>query len=420
MSEILDHAPATWTPSERLVVLAIAEQANDATRRGYPGIELIAHRAGVDVGTVSRTLNRLRKKGTELRLPMTGVGSDGKVIYAVRGHRTVYEIPRLCPLPVHGTKICVYLDGPDDPVAEPERADQGPTIPPQRADGGPVFSEERADHRPGYSGERADGGPERADGGPPHPLSSPQQPSPQDVREPVEVAAAKPPKYDWKKIDQEEAESKARLGAAFGPVHTVLKSLEETDPGATEAEALAVFQLIMRQAVEANKPIKHGSYFSAIAKSGGFTMQLATVRAHRLVKDQDAKNGAATEIAAELARLRTTQPDCEHGTAAGKTPHPVSGEPLCPHCRRGIPAPREEIRQPTDGSNRVVDAYRAGWESEGHELIEMATLMSIGAEARLLIADGHDLTQLIRLAAQAGAGRNTLANTARKLSEALR
>ena len=404
------------------MVLAIAEQANDGTRRGYPGIELIAHRAGVDAGTVSRTLNRLRKKGTELRVPMAGVGSGSKTIYAVRGHRTVYEIPRLCPLPTHGTKICVSLDGLDgEPEAE-ERPDHGPGFPSsddeERADHRPAIPAQRADGGPGYSGERADGGPERADGGPPHPLSSPQSSSPQ--ADGSTNRAPRTGRRDWGVLDDDARQTKEAIEKLAEPLRTIFASLSETDPGVTQDEAQAVLTYIARQAIDANKPIRSVKYYSAIAKDG-FSVQLASVRALRLAKASDAQKDAQVTIKEQLAALRKAEPDCEHGTAAGGAPHPVTGEALCPACRLGIPAPREEIRQQkTDGSSRVVDAYRAGWEAAGHEPIEIATLVAIGAEASSAIATGQDIVQLTRIAAHAGEIRNTLSYAARKLSEALR
>lgn len=404
MSEMLDHAPASWTPSERLVVVAIAEQANDNTRRGYPGIELIAHRAGVDVGTVSRTLNRLRKKGAELRVPMEGVGNKGQAIYAVRGHRTVYAIPRLCPLPIHSTKLCVV------------KADAGPSFeaddPRESSDHRPPFSEERADHRPTKDGERADGGPESPDGGPPHPLSTLKDPSPQESGSPKPV----PPQRDWKKLDADAR----RLDRLPEPLRTIAASLAETDPGSTDDDARAVLQWIADQARAGGNPVRGTRYYQVIAAGDGFSVHLANVRAQRRDRDAKAQEAAQTAAKEELARLRETEPECVHGTAAGASAHPTTGVILCPQCRRGLAAPPVETPAPPDRTSRVVDAYRAGWEKAGHEPIEMTTLIAIGGETRQLIADNHDLDFLTEIAALAGAARNTLLNTARKLSEAPR
>jgi hypothetical protein len=92
--EILDHAPAELTSAERLVLLAIAEDANDATRRGWPPIEVIADRCGLSVDSVQDAIQRLRRRGYDVRVPRK-TGKDGRPVYAWRGRSTTYAVPRL-------------------------------------------------------------------------------------------------------------------------------------------------------------------------------------------------------------------------------------------------------------------------------------------------------------------------------------
>lgn len=91
---ILDHAPADLTSSERFVLAVIADDANDATRTGYPGMDVICHRTGMTPGTVQKALWRLGQRGIDVRVPL-GVDSKGRRVYAVKGKRTTYRIPRI-------------------------------------------------------------------------------------------------------------------------------------------------------------------------------------------------------------------------------------------------------------------------------------------------------------------------------------
>lgn len=58
---------AVWdielAPGEKLVLLALADQANDDGRQCWPSVETIAHRSGQGVRTVRRALESLETKG---------------------------------------------------------------------------------------------------------------------------------------------------------------------------------------------------------------------------------------------------------------------------------------------------------------------------------------------------------------------
>ena len=409
MVEILDHAPGEWTSSERLLALAIAEHANDGTRLGYPGMDLLTHRMNLDEKSVSRLLRQLGQKGYELRV---GQGTDkkGRIVFASRSRRSVYRIPQLCPETAHNTAAClnrVAISPPNEAVEGEVRVAVSPPIPEQRVAVSPPYSEVRVAsslHRVAIS--------------PPLPLNAPQEPSPQTDGKIANSAHVG--RRNWKTFDEEERRAKESLEKLAEPLRTIAASLATTDPGSTADEALAVMQLIAKAAADAGNPVKSGKYYGTIASNGGFSAHLATVRAQRLAVADKAKEAAHLAVKEEVQRLRDTQPDCEHGTAAGRSPHPTTGVLLCPQCRLGQPASAAKQSAASNTVQDVVDSYRAGWIAAGHEVIEMATLMAISAEASSFVAAGRSARLLIELARAAGASRNTLANTEQRLAEAVR
>lgn len=92
--EVLDHAPADLTSQERLVLVVLAEGARDHTRTCWPGMDLLAHRTGLDASNVRRALDRLTRRGYALRVPL-GTDKHGRPVYAYRGHATAYRVPEL-------------------------------------------------------------------------------------------------------------------------------------------------------------------------------------------------------------------------------------------------------------------------------------------------------------------------------------
>lgn len=89
----LDHAPADLDPTARLVLLAIADDANEQTRvSSYLGMDLLCHRIGRGPETVKKALQRLAKLGYELRQPI-GTDKSGRPVYAKTEHHSVYRVP---------------------------------------------------------------------------------------------------------------------------------------------------------------------------------------------------------------------------------------------------------------------------------------------------------------------------------------
>ena len=155
---VLDHAPAELTSGERLVLLVIADDANDNTRIGWPGVDLIMHRSGLGETGVKRALGRLAERGLEARVPIAE-DAKGRPIFAVRGRRTTYRVP------VFPERTDRPMPTPQAPQSDQEWGAQG-TGNDTETDkkGGPVGPEWGA-HGPGMGGPQA----------PPHP-QSPQSP----------------------------------------------------------------------------------------------------------------------------------------------------------------------------------------------------------------------------------------------------
>lgn len=88
--EVLDHAPDTLTWRERYALGVLAENANDATRECWPGIE--------DDPVIAR---RMRLPGRSSRYEVLKALREKKALEGVtagrRGHRAVYRIPVLDP-----------------------------------------------------------------------------------------------------------------------------------------------------------------------------------------------------------------------------------------------------------------------------------------------------------------------------------
>lgn len=105
VDEVLDHTP--WLPpAEKVLLIALAQRANDITRECWPGREELMHRLGTtDKDTLRRALGRLEALLAEhldldpeakdvLRVSL-GTDRNGRKVYAARGHRTTYRIPTL-------------------------------------------------------------------------------------------------------------------------------------------------------------------------------------------------------------------------------------------------------------------------------------------------------------------------------------
>lgn len=97
IKEVMDHAPEDLTPAERLILLVVAEDIRDEDpgRQTWPKFNaaLLARRTGLTgKGSLKDALQRLARRGLEIRVPLT-VGKDGRPVYAVPGKQCKYRLP---------------------------------------------------------------------------------------------------------------------------------------------------------------------------------------------------------------------------------------------------------------------------------------------------------------------------------------
>jgi hypothetical protein len=98
VQEVLDHAPPGLSYGERYLLLALAEWANDDNRECWYGPEAIMRRMRADSwDSVAKVLRGLASKGLEVRVPIS-TDRTGRPVFAVRGHKTTYRIPRLADM----------------------------------------------------------------------------------------------------------------------------------------------------------------------------------------------------------------------------------------------------------------------------------------------------------------------------------
>ncbi|GAB7044895.1 hypothetical protein [Catenuloplanes indicus] len=423
MVEILDHAPAAWTQSERLLAVSIAEQVRDSVRRGAPTIDLLALRTGMNAESISKTLRRLSDKGYEFRVPQ-GKDRTGRVVFAYRGMRTEFVVPKLCPLAVHATNICVQFarDEPADvatesverpdggpaitgdldaprPLVVAERPDQGPVKGQESPDGGPAIRKERADHRPAIKAERPDGGPEWPDGGPALPLNPlkdlPSGAAP--VASPTAASAPAEIKTGSAKSDGTQGGlfDRATAGHLTEAQKTIHNSLINSGyPDVTLDDVRGTHRQVLASCRDKNRA---SAYITRIANGpNGFQR---FYDAHRAVQ--------AELAAADVERALDTAPPCEHGTPAGRTVSPVHGGYRCFACRKGQPAAERRPDATNDVVAAAVDAYRRAYPGALRRDIGLR-ITGLGREVLALLHGGAAPDQVVALAAAAGAAQTPL------------
>jgi predicted transcriptional regulator len=95
IKEVLTCAPDDLGPAERMVMMAIAEDARDATRESWSMTPAeLGKRAGLKPSALQKAFQRLAKYGLEVRVAIK-VGKDGRPVYAYEGKKTTYRIPVL-------------------------------------------------------------------------------------------------------------------------------------------------------------------------------------------------------------------------------------------------------------------------------------------------------------------------------------
>lgn len=102
------------------------------------------------------------------------------------------------------------------------------------------------------------------------------------------------------------------------------------------------------------------------------------------------------ELAEEIKQIRADNPKCPHGEPGGNQPHPTTGTPLCPQCRRGDTKPTPD-RTDHAGDYQRLYVAATGHPADGQLLIKVANQISI--LRRKGVSDKHiaDATTLAAL-----------------------
>lgn len=122
MVEALD-LEAPLTASERLTLVALAEKADDKTRRvirrrGEKIRVTLTRRVGVSDGTLTTIFTSLARKGLEVRVPLS-VDRSGRIMFATPGLAGEYRIPALASAAQGYSQAAV---SPDEDRALPDRS----------------------------------------------------------------------------------------------------------------------------------------------------------------------------------------------------------------------------------------------------------------------------------------------------------
>ena len=80
--------------TDRFILVTIAEEIRDPHRRCTPGSGVLAEKVGLSRIGLRRALQRLAKRGLEVRVPLM-IGADGRAVFAVPGQLQTYRIPPL-------------------------------------------------------------------------------------------------------------------------------------------------------------------------------------------------------------------------------------------------------------------------------------------------------------------------------------
>jgi len=73
---VLDFAPSDWSPSTRMVAIALADYANTDTGHCWPSLANLSRRSGVSVRQVQRCLRTIEEAGWIERRTTHKVGTN--------------------------------------------------------------------------------------------------------------------------------------------------------------------------------------------------------------------------------------------------------------------------------------------------------------------------------------------------------
>ncbi|WP_433319154.1 hypothetical protein [Micromonospora chersina] len=280
--EVLDHAPPGLTAGDRLLLVVLAENANDETREGWPGWELIARRMRWadqrDGGknAVSTALANLARRGVECRVPI-GQTEAGRPVFAAHGRRTTYRIPHLRR------------------VAETPTLEGLVRVPPINAEGW-----QSSGTKGGNPGGRRVA--ESATPSPQEPSGNPQQQA--------------QPSTQWR---GKQPTTGPVISSDGSPLETGgAVSMVTRHTGCTPGEAAAALTLIQQE----RQPRNLSAFVRTLADAGDLAPYIERARAQQ-----------GRQVVAQWIAALASQPACEHGQAGGNQHRPDTNEPHCALCR---------------------------------------------------------------------------------------
>lgn len=99
VEEVFDHAPP-MSPTERVILVCIAEKSRLPGRDAQISGEVLARRIGGEVGErgIRQALTRLAERGFEVRVPIA-YDKRGEPLYAVPGRVRHFRVPHFRPAP---------------------------------------------------------------------------------------------------------------------------------------------------------------------------------------------------------------------------------------------------------------------------------------------------------------------------------
>lgn len=142
--EVKRYAPDDLDTGELALLLILADEANDQTRECFPGMDELCTYMRMTADGIGRILQRLARRGIELRAPV-GKDKNGRVVYARKGVRTTYVIPRFGPLNAANGRTTVRAN-------TTQRADRSLTNATDRPDCGPGFEADSPDRSQSLAG----------------------------------------------------------------------------------------------------------------------------------------------------------------------------------------------------------------------------------------------------------------------------
>lgn len=94
VKEVFDSAPEWLAPTERVILLALAEWADAKDRTCWRTAAELAARVGISEEGVRKSMRKLAASGIDPRVPIAHK-DDGSPVFAYRGRATTFRIPYL-------------------------------------------------------------------------------------------------------------------------------------------------------------------------------------------------------------------------------------------------------------------------------------------------------------------------------------